>query len=412
MIENIEWNYNSNRNQKGFSLVPILNLLKNFNNPHLQLPFPIHIVGTNGKGSTLAFLKSILTDAGYKVNAYTSPNLLFLNERINISGIDITDAELIEGMKQIPQNVSFFEAITTLAFCLFAKSDADFTLIEAGLGGRLDATNVINPKLCILTSVSLDHQEFLGNTPVDIAREKLAVQKNAPFIVAKQPYREVFELAKIIQNTIVYGRDFEVTKKSDGFVYNSQGGKLEFSNPSLYGEHQIYNASNAICGIEYLKSQGFKISNENIARGLQKASWRGRFEKLKDGKIAKSFSHLEVFIDGAHNENGIETVLREIKKLKGDVFVVCSFLKRKNLNLIVPKFKGFEGFLNVVEIHSSEASYTKEELKQGFEDEGIHILAMHNYFYDALTQIPQNSKVVILGSLYLVGEVLKWNYEC
>lgn len=409
MVESIKWNYKPNRIQNGFSLDPILSYLKSINNPNAKIPFPIHIVGTNGKGSTTAFFNAILNDAGYKVNTYTSPNLVHLNERIKISDAEILDDELIYEMEQIPQNISFFEALTVVAFKKFAQSGADISLIEAGLGGRFDATNVINPKLCVLTSVSFDHTEYLGNSITQIAKEKLAVQKNAPFVISKQPFKEIYDLTYGLDNAIIFERDFKIINKKNSFIYQSKFNTWEFKNPALKGGHQIENAASVIAGIEILINKyQFNISYENIQNGLQKARWRGRFEEITTGKVRQNFKDIKIFIDGAHNESGIENILKEIANIKSEVHIICGFLKRKNLEKIIPKFINTQN-IHITEIHSSEESYTKEELNQKFQEHQIKIHSINNYFFEAFEKINKNSIVIIIGSLYLIGEFLKWN---
>jgi dihydrofolate synthase/folylpolyglutamate synthase len=406
MIKAIEWHHKPNRTQNGFSLEPIKELLSILSNPQQKIPFPIHIVGTNGKGSTTAFLEAILREAGYKSNVYTSPNLVALNERIKISGEEIADNMLLSEISQIPQTVSFFEALTTVAFKLFSTSKADFSLIEAGLGGRFDATNVINSKVCVLTSVSFDHTHLLGNTIEKIAKEKLAIDKSCPFVIAKQPYQEVYNYAKDVTNPLIYGEDYSVDEVQNGFTYKSKNWNLTLPKPSLRGSHQIFNAGTAIRVIEVLAfNYGIKIPQEAIERGVASAVWRARFQPLK-GKMQKNFPHLEVFLDGAHNENGVKICLEEAKKLTSPVHIICGFLTRKNLDDIIPQFKGMN--IHVTEIHSSESSRTKDELCDAFAKNGIEILSSHSYFYEALSSIKKPARVVIMGSLYLAGEVLEW----
>jgi dihydrofolate synthase/folylpolyglutamate synthase len=357
-------------------------------------------------------LEAILKEAGFVSNVYTSPNLIFLNERIKISGRYINNEELLSTLSQIPQSVSFFEAITAAAFVLFAKSNATFSLIEAGLGGRFDATNVINSKLCILTSVSLDHTEYLGETIEKIAKEKLAVEKNCPFIIANQPFEEVYSYASSLQNPIIYGEDFEIKQKDESLIYKSKRLNLTLKKPALFGRHQFYNASTAICAVEVLKfNYGFAITEEAVIKGLLSAKWRARMENITTGKISLQFPHLDVFLDGAHNENGIEVILKELEEFSGEIHVICGFLKRKDLTKIIPKFALVKN-IHLTEIHSSEEARTIKELKEEFAKAKIAVISAEKYFYEVLSLIKNPAKVIILGSLYLAGEVLFWNeYE-
>ena len=241
--------------------------------------------------------------------------------------------------------------------------------------------------------------------------EKLAVDKGSPFIIAKQHQEEVYLHANSVKNPIIYGQDFKIIPQEDGFIYKSKKWNLKLPRPSLIGTHQFFNASSAIRAIESLVfDYGFKISMEAIIRGLQNTKWRARFEYLNSGKIFSTFPHLKVFLDGAHNENGVEVILEEVKKIEQPVYIICGFLSRKEISEIVLKFKGFEN-IHLTEIHSSEVSRTKEELKEAFLSAGIEVSSVNNYFYEALQKIKEPATVVILGSLYLAGEVLEWNLD-
>lgn len=405
-----------------FRLDFLLKACSLFNNPNKSLPFPIHVVGTNGKGSTIAFLEAILEDAGYKVNVYTSPHLVCYNERIKLNGRQVEDEILLSTLEtvratlklhNILEEVSFFEIITLACFLLFSKNNADFCIIEAGLGGRLDATNIIDSKINILTSVSFDHMEFLGSTIKEIAFEKLAIAKGeTPFIISKQPFEEVYTYAKNLQNSVVYGEDFVIDVNENGFLYSSANLNLNLPKPSLFGVHQYYNAANTIKACELIEFQyGYRIEERHIVNGIQNATWHARLERINKGKILKEFSNLEVILDGGHNEDGVKTVLQEFKN-ENDIFIICGFLKRKNLQAIIPQFKAFSN-IYTTSIHSIEDGKSALDLYNEFLQYDLEPSGYGEQFYDVLKEINSKvktkTKVLILGSLYLAGEVLAWN---
>ena len=421
MIRSLIWPANIGKQDGNYKLDRIKNALVALGEPQLKIPFPIHIVGTNGKGSTTAFLESILKEAGFKSHVYTSPNLICLNERIKLAGVEISDAQLIEVIektrnllreKGLEWEVSFFEGFTAAAFLAFSQTKADFSLIEAGLGGRFDATNVLNSKLSILTSVSFDHTEFLGHTIKEIALEKLAVARpGVPFIISHQKYEEVYDYAP--QNSLYYGRDYLISIEKESFTYNSDRWNLTLKTPALLGEHQFYNAATAIKACEVLNFKyGFKITPKNIEEGLKNAKWPARMQRLSSGKIHQMFPNLEVYLDGAHNEGGLKAVLDWFLSKFPNAHIICGFLQRKELEKITPRFLGVKN-LHTINIHSSENSRSAEELALEFGKINLEVASKNEFFYQTLEEINQSAapkeQVLILGSLYLAGEVLEWD---
>lgn len=410
MLKQVHWPLWQGKFDGKYTLDIIRQSLDAIGNPEKKIPFPIHILGTNGKGSTTAFLESILKEAGFVSHVYTSPNLIFLNERIKIAGKFIEDEEMISSLNELKYNlsqhnldtkISFFEGLTALAFMLFSKNKADFSLIEAGLGGRLDATNVIDSKICVLTSVSLDHTEVLGNSLKEIVNEKISLQTTAPFICAKQPYAEVQNILQEKENFYIYGRDYELEiLENKNFKFHSKNYHIHLSEPNLKGFHQYYNAGTAIKVCEILNQiYGIKISNEHIAQGLQKAVWPARMQSL-------SLFGIDFYLDGGHNEDGIKMALEYFLNKHPEGDVIFGVLSRKNLSNILPQFKNVK-HLHTVAIHSTESSRSAEELTQAFEAEGIDVSSCNEYFYEALKQTKVRG-VLILGSLYLAGEVLEY----
>ena len=255
--------------QIDLSLGRILKLLKKLGDPHLNLPPTIHVAGTNGKGSTIAFLRSIFENNNYKVHTYTSPHLINFNERIRVNSQIIDNENLIELLEECEfynknNPITFFEITTAAAYLCFSRKKADILLLETGLGGRFDATNVISDKICsVLTPISMDHMTFLGTSIKSITREKVGIfKKNTPAIISPQ----TIEALEVIENEaskkniklFKYGSDWEIIKKGrEKFLMRVFEEDFEIPKPKLFGEHQIYNAGLAITVSKILKDFSF-----------------------------------------------------------------------------------------------------------------------------------------------------------
>ena len=303
-------------------------LLKFLKNPQDNFK-TIHVAGTNGKGSTAAMINSILISNSYKVGLYTSPHLINFNERIRVNGVTITDEEIISFMKHVEPAINeikstFFEVTTAMAFHHFNTNDVDIAIIETGLGGRLDSTNVVNPSLTIMTPISLDHRNILGNTIEKIAEEKAGIIKRGVHLITAN---QVDNVSKILEKRV---REKEavmhpcpnpesVKLSSDGTSFEVYG---NIFNTPLIGEHQAQNAALAIATIKLFNSD---ISNETINKGLSNVHWPGRLQRVSD----------KIYYDVAHNENGIKSVLNNLNRifpasrlygllcLKGDKEIDC-----------------------------------------------------------------------------------------
>ncbi|MBD42380.1 MAG: bifunctional folylpolyglutamate synthase/dihydrofolate synthase, partial [Pelagibacteraceae bacterium] len=254
------------------SLTRIEKLLKKLNNPHLKLPKCIHIAGTNGKGSTLSFIKNILIESNLKVHAYTSPHLEKINERFIIANKIISNKKLFEYLKYIKKinankPITFYEITTAAAFYMFSKNYADVLILETGLGGRLDATNIIkNNLISIITKIGYDHQEYLGKSIKKITKEKLGIIKKGSIIInAKQSQivnQEIKKYTQINKNKILsYESDWKIINTSKDYFYIKKNNNIKtmYPKPNLNGEHQLYNLSTAIITSEYLKKLGYRI---------------------------------------------------------------------------------------------------------------------------------------------------------
>lgn len=407
----------------------IKTLLKKLGNPHLKLPPVIHVAGTNGKGSTTAFLKSIFQTAGYKVHTYTSPHLVKFNERIGICGTDISDQFLYEVIEEcriaaekIDLQLTFFEGTTAAAFLAFSKVKADILILEVGLGGRLDATNVIdNPLMSIITSISFDHTEFLGNSLTTIAFEKAGIIKpNCPCVISAQYEQAMNPLIMMSEKnhspSYVYEYDWIVQPLNQHqFTYKLQGRDYIFPRPNLHGDHQLINAGNAITAA--LNTKGFNITEEHIAHGITNAVWPARLQKLIEGNIIKKIPKtLEIWVDGAHNEGGAHVLsvwLEEQEQLeKLQTYMIFGMTKgrdcQKFLSSFTGKIKHIAGVLIEAEPSSYRGEYIRDEaIKAGFSasahdsiDEALaHIIAMEK----------GKARIIVCGSLYLAGDILNQN---
>jgi len=303
-------------------------LLKFLNNPQDNFK-TIHVAGTNGKGSTAAIIYSILIANGYKVGLYTSPHLINFNERIRVNGVTITDEEIISFMKHVEPAINeikstFFEVTTAMAFYHFSNNDVDIAIIETGLGGRLDSTNVVNPSLTVMTPISLDHRDILGDTIEKIANEKAGIiKRGVPLITANQ----VNNVLKILEKRVrekesvmhICPNPESVKLSSGGTSFEVNGNKF---NTSLIGEYQAQNAALAIATIKLFNSN---ISYETIDKGLRNVYWPGRLQQVSD----------KIYYDVAHNEDGVKSVLNNLNRifptsklygllcLKGDKEIDC-----------------------------------------------------------------------------------------
>ena len=314
------------------------NLLKFFENPHENF-LTIHVAGTNGKGSTCAYIERVLRYSGYKVGIYTSPHLFNFNERIRVDGIPISDQDIVSfmdnGFEEINKiGSTFFEVTTVMAFDYFNKNKVDIAVIETGLGGRLDATNVISPVISVITSISMDHMEILGDSIEQIALEKSGIIKEkTPLFVYQQDTNilDVFKKKAISHNAEVkiskIPKNISVTSRGTQFTLNSQ----DYTIP-LFGSHQARNAALAIDVVSYFDS---KIKDDIIYNALKTVSWPGRMQKVRQ----------KIFYDVSHNKKGLEKSLQTLKELhpNEDIHGLLCLKKDKDLtslgSVIIKNFK-------------------------------------------------------------------------
>jgi dihydrofolate synthase/folylpolyglutamate synthase len=289
-------------------------LLDRVGNPERRLPPVVHVAGTNGKGSTVAYLRAILEAAGYRVHAYTSPHLVRFHERIRLAGKLIEEPELLALLEECErangdQQITFFEITTAAAFLAFTRHKADILLLEVGLGGTHDATNVIeHPLACCLTPISMDHMQHLGHTLAEIAANKAGIMKRGrPVAIGPQPAEAeaVFEArgAELGAPLHRFGQEWNARREGDALLFRDKRGETSWPLPGLPGLHQIENAGLALATLPLL--DGFSISESAIAKGLRSVEWPARLQRLQRGPVVEALPPgWEAWLDGGHNESG------------------------------------------------------------------------------------------------------------
>lgn len=405
-------------------------LLARLGNPHLKLPPVVHIAGTNGKGSTLAYLKAILEDAGYKVHRYISPHIVRYNERIQIAGEDISDEFLHEVIEETriasgDLQTTFFEGTTVAAFLAFSKVPADILLLETGLGGRLDATNVVeDPILSIITPISFDHMEYLGDTIAKIAAEKAGIIKNnTPCVVSWQleEAMQVFEQKCLDTNSILYAckKNWDFVQYDDGFDFLDleDDANIELPKPSLFGMHQTINAATAVAAISVINGSGFEISYENVCNGLQNTTWQARMQKIEQGVLANSLpAGFELWVDGAHNNGGAEMIAATIAHNWQDkpTYLINGRTGKRDIKNFLGYFLHKVEFVCGVKVVSEPLGELAENIVNAAREIG-HIAYECDSVKDAIELIiskaDKPSRILICGSLYLAADVLRANKE-
>ncbi len=414
---------------KGFdlSLGRILTLLEKLGNPHLRIPPAIHIAGTNGKGSTLAFARAILEAEGYKVHVHISPHLVNWNERYRLSGELVDDETLARAIERVTEAndgkpITIFEIMSAVMFVLFSEHEADFSLVEVGLGGRADATNVLqNPQVCAIAPISMDHQSYLGDTLAKIAFEKAGIIKNAcPVVIGVQPdeVREVLETVAT-QNSapvLISGQDFDFYRDATGFVYQDTDGLLDLPLPRLNGDHQLGNAALAIAAI---RAGDIEVSDRSIEAGMKSVAWPGRLERLPAGAITAAFApNTVIWIDGGHNPAAGEVIAAELLRQNAGVsrrfLLVCGMINTKEPVGYFRPFTKLETQVITVPVAMSEAGIPPDELAASARNAGLNASSALS-LEDGICQVAETAEqspeleVIFCGSLYMVGEVLGLN---
>ena len=387
-------------------------------NPHQNLPPVIHVAGTNGKGSTQAMIRAGLEAEGQSVHAYTSPHLAWFHERIRVAGDIISEDDLTRILDEVyhangGEQITYFEITTVAAFLAFMREKADWTLLEVGLGGRHDATNVVDtPRLTIVTKVDLDHQQFLGETLGEIAFQKAGIIKRGVPVVIGQQHEESLdvieaEAAKLGAPTIAYGQHWHVWEESGRLVYQDETGLLDLPLPNLRGPHQIGNAGMAIAALRHL---GF---GEDACEGaVTNAFWPARMQRLQNGPLIDAAPQAELWLDGGHNPAAAEALADTLKQLPDrPTHMICGMLSTKDVSGYLRPLAAQAQSLHAVAIPGETATLPAEETAAAAESVGLASVIAPSVA-DALADIVSKeptARVLICGSLYLAGAVLREN---
>jgi dihydrofolate synthase/folylpolyglutamate synthase len=420
---------------KGFdlSLDRISRLLAELGDPQDRLPPVVHIAGTNGKGSAAAFSRALLEAAGYRVHVHTSPHLVNWHERYRLAaeggGKFVADDVLAEAVARVAsanggETITVFEILTAVTFLLFSAHPADAAVVEVGLGGRFDATNVIKrPAVSLIMPVSLDHEAYLGDRVELIAAEKAGIIKpGCPVVVGAQETAAaqavLIETAERLGAPLtVYGQDFLAFEENGRMVYQDQDGLMDLPPPRLPGRHQFSNAAAAIAA---LKAAGFEIGHHAAETAMTSVNWPGRMQKLPPGRLADlAPTGAEVWLDGGHNPGAglvtAEALVEQEERFPRPLFLICGMLNTKDQAGYFRAFVGMARHVYTVPVASSEAGAANTELAVRAAEAGLSAepvssvasaLMLLRDTWDARETPP---RVLIGGSLYLAGEVLAEN---
>lgn len=393
-------------------------LLAALGHPERQLPPVIHIAGTNGKGSTQAMIRAGLEASGDAVHAYTSPHLARFHERIRIAGQLISEPALTALLDEcVAKNgrdeITFFEITTCAAFLAFARTPADWTLLEVGLGGRLDATNVVDhPRLTIITPVSIDHQQYLGETLPEIAGEKAGIiKRGVPVIVGPQSPEglEVIEAraARLGAPLLAYGQHWHCFEDRGRMVFQDENGLLDLPLPNLPGPHQIQNAGAALMALRTLGKD-----DAACEAAVTHADWPARMQRLRHGPLTDSAPKIELWLDGGHNPAGGEAVAATLARMPArETWAICGMLNTKDVAGYMRPLASNLRELIAVEIPGEKNTLPAEATRDAASRAGIPASTAPSVA-EALARIASHSpeaRVLICGSLYLAGTILREN---
>lgn len=408
------------------SLGRLNRLLAVLGNPEAKLPPVIHVGGTNGKGSTVAFLRAMLEAAGKRVHVYTSPHLVRFHERIRLAGKIVSDEVLAAALEETERanaggEITFFEISTAAALLLFSRSEADVLLLEVGLGGKLDATNVIErPLATVITPVSIDHTEYLGSALEQITAEKAGIiKRGVPAVIARQDPVALAVLERAARMAaaplFVSGEQWHAHEEGGRLVYSDERGLLDLPRPRLFGRHQIENAGTAVATLRAISGLGIPASA--IEAGLQKAEWPARMQNLSSGKLTAMLpAGSELWLDGGHNAAGADAVSAAVGEMEERVprplVLIAGMLNTKSADDFLMRFSGIARHVIGVS-PPGDASRPSSEIADAARHAGITGEAADDLL-DALARVKRLDlavppRVLITGSLYLAGEVLAAN---
>ncbi len=397
-------------------------ILAKLGNPERRLPPVIHVAGTNGKGSTVAYLRHIMEAAGLTVHAYTSPHLVKFHERIRVAGQLIAESDLTLLLAECEaanggEPITFFEITTAAAFLAFSRTPADYLILEVGLGGRLDATNVIdNPALSVITTIDYDHQQYLGDTLSLIAHEKAGILKRGrPAVVGVQPEEARAEIERVGERMraplSIAGQEWQAYEQHGRLVFQDERGLLDLPLPQLKGRHQIDNAGNAIAAIRLLDDP--RILEQHIAEGLKTASWPARMQRLGQGALSALVpADAELWLDGGHNPSAGRVLAQAFSELNDrhsrPLVLVWGMLNTKDVGSFIGCFAGVANRVVTLTIPDEENAVKAEALAEAARAHGLAAetaVSLEAALRQASLTVPA-PRILICGSLYLAGRVL------
>ncbi len=412
-------------------LTRMLRLLERLDHPERKLPPVVHVAGTNGKGSTIAYLRAILEAAGLRVHAYTSPALVRINECFRLGrtggGVLVDDEELGSTLERCERAnagapITIFEIETAAAFCLFAQHPADIVLLEVGLGGRCDATNVIEaPLVSVIAPISMDHTDFLGDTLMAIAREKAAIIKRTVPAVCAEQFPEAMaaiEAQAKRMHAPLYsaGQQWHVNVERGRLVYQDDRGLMDLAAPRLFGRHQFDNAGLAIATLR--EQNLFKIDTAAFEAGIVNAEWPARMQRLASGALVDYAPRAsEIWLDGGHNAEGGRVAAAALGDLEERVsrplVVVVGMMDNKDAGAFLANFAGLTRHIIAVEIPNRDNAMPPDRLADAARSLGmrVEIASTVEAALRSLSRLAYEvpPRILITGSLYLAGHVLAVN---
>lgn len=394
-------------------------LLDLLGSPEKALPPVIHIAGTNGKGSTQAMIRAGLEASGDICHAYTSPHLARFHERIFLAGKTIAEQDLANYLSKCEKvngkiSITYFEITTCAALLAFSQNKADYTLLEVGLGGRLDATNVIeDPKITVITPISIDHQQYLGNTLSEIAFEKAGILKRNCFAIIGPQEDEALNVIEARALEVgatckIYGQHWHVWEENGRLIFQDENGLLDLPLPKLIGAHQVQNAGIALATLRYLGKDSSSYDG-----AMLNADWPARMQKLKNGPLITLAPDAEIWLDGGHNKAAGHALSEAISRLQSrKLFLIVGMLNTKDVMGYMQPLLNKSSDLYGVSIPGEVATMSAQETVDIAKDVGFKAIVSENVesAIKDIVKYNHNARILICGSLYLAGNILKENF--
>jgi dihydrofolate synthase/folylpolyglutamate synthase len=394
-------------------------LLDLLGSPEKALPPVIHIAGTNGKGSTQAMIRAGLEASGDICHAYTSPHLARFHERIFLAGKTIAEQDLANYLSKCEKvngkiSITYFEITTCAALLAFSQNKADYTLLEVGLGGRLDATNVIeDPKITVITPISIDHQQYLGNTLSEIAFEKAGILKRNCFAIIGPQEDEALNVIEARALEVgatckIYGQHWHVWEENGRLIFQDENGLLDLPLPKLIGAHQVQNAGIALATLRYLGKDSSSYDG-----AMLNADWPARLQKLKNGPLITLAPDAEIWLDGGHNKAAGHALSEAISRLQSrKLFLIVGMLNTKDVMGYMQPLLNKSSDLYGVSIPGEAATMSAQETVDIAKDVGFKAIVSENVesAIKDIVKYNHNARILICGSLYLAGNILKENF--